>query len=130
MENVYSPWAENGFTKQEIRTIAGRIGLSVSDKPPLACLASRIPFGEKITPEKLTRIEKAEYIIRKITKVRQIRVRDHNGLARIEVGSDERQKLFDIRVMDIVAEELRKLGFKYVTLDLEGYRSGSMLLTL
>lgn len=130
MENVYSPWAENGFTKEEIRTIARRIGLSVSDKPPLACLASRIPFGEKITPEKLNRIEKAEYIIREIAKVRQIRVRDHNGLARVEVGGDERQNFFNTRIMDVIAEELKKLGFKYVTLDLEGYRSGSMLLTL
>jgi uncharacterized protein len=130
MENVYSPWVENGFTKEEIRTIARRIGLSVSEKPPLACLASRIPFGEKITLEKLKRIGKAENIIRKITGVKQLRVRDHNGLARIEVGKDERQIFFDTRVMDMIAEELRRLGFKYITLDLEGYKSGSMLLTL
>jgi uncharacterized protein len=130
MENVYSPWAENGFTKEEIRTIARRIGLSVSDKPPLACLASRIPFGEKITLEKLNRIGKAENIIRKITRARQLRVRDHNGLARIEVGRDERQIFFNTKIMDIIAKQLTELGFKYVTLDLEGYRSGSMLLTL
>jgi len=130
MENVYSPWAENGFTKEEIRTIARRIGLSVSDKPPLACLASRIPFGEKITLEKLNRIGKAENIIRKITQAKQLRVRDHNGLARIEVGRDERQIFFNTKIMDIIAKELIELGFKYVTLDLEGYRSGSMLLTL
>jgi len=130
MENVYSPWAENGFTKEEIRAIARRIGLSVSDKPSLACLASRIPFGEKITLEKLNRIEKAEKIIRKITQAKQLRVRDHNGLARIEVGRDERQVFFNTKIMDIIAKELRELGFKYVTLDLEGYRSGSMLLTL
>lgn len=129
MENVYSPWAENDFTKEEIRAIAKQIGLSISDKPPLACLASRIPFGKKITLEKLSRIERAEYLIRKIVKVRQIRVRDHDGLARIEVGRDERQNLLDIKVMDIIAGELKKLGFKYITLDLEGYRSGSMLLT-
>jgi len=130
MENVYSPWAENGFTKEEIRTIARRIGLSVSDKPTLACLASRIPFGEKITLEKLNRIGKAENIIRKITRARQLRVRDHNGLARIEVGRDERQIFFNTKIMDIIAKQLTELGFKYVTLDLEGYRSGSMLLTL
>jgi uncharacterized protein len=130
MENVYSPWAENGFTKEEIQTIARRIGLSVSDKPPLACLASRIPFGEKITLEKLNRIGKAENIIRKITQAKQLRVRDHNGLARIEVGRDERQIFFNTKIMDIIAKELIELGFKYVTLDLEGYRSGSMLLTL
>jgi uncharacterized protein len=130
MGNVYSPWALNGFTKEEIRTIARRIGLSVSEKPPIACLASRIPFGEKITLEKLNRIEKAENIIRKITQVRQLRVRDHDGLARIEVGRDERQIFFNTKIMDIIDEELRRLGFKYVALDLEGYRSGSMLLSL
>lgn len=130
MENVYSPWAENGFTKEEIRMIAKRMGLSVSDKPPLACLASRIPFGERITAERLIRVERAEQIIRKITGVRLLRVRDHNGLARIEIGRDERRLLFDAGIMDRVAAELRKLGFKYVTMDLEGYRTGSMLLTL
>jgi uncharacterized protein len=62
--------------------------------------------------------------------VRQLRVRDHNGLARIEVGRDERQIFFDTKIMDAVAKELKDLGFKYVTLDLEGYRSGSMLLSL
>lgn len=130
MDDVYSPWAENNFTKEEIRMIAKRMGLSVSDKPPLACLASRIPFGERITAERLIRVGKAEQIIRKITGTRQLRVRDHNGLARIEVGKDERNLFFDTGIMDKIAAELRKLGFKYVTMDLEGYRTGSMLLTL
>ena len=130
MENVYSPWAENDFTKEEIRAIARRIGLSVSDKPPLACLASRIPYGERITADRLARIGKAEQIIRKITGARQLRVRDHNDLARIEVGRDERRLFFDTKTMDRIVNELKMLGFKYVTLDLEGYRTGSMLLTL
>jgi len=130
MENVYSPWAENDFTKEEIRAIARRIGLSVSDKPPLACLASRIPYGERITADRLVRIGKAEQIIRKITGARQLRVRDHNDLARIEVGRDERRLFFDTKTMDRIVNELKMLGFKYVTLDLEGYRTGSMLLTL
>jgi len=130
MENVYSPWAENRFLKEEIRMIAKSIGLSVSDKPPLACLSSRIPFGERITAERLIRVGKAEQVIRKITGIRQLRVRDHNGLARIEAGKDERRLLFDTEVMDKIADELKKLGFKYVTMDLEGYRTGSMLLTL
>jgi len=130
MENVYSPWAENRFTKEEIRFIAKRMGLSVSDKPPLACLASRIPYGEKITAERLVRIGKAEKAIRRITGVKQIRVRDHNGLARIEVGKDERKIFFNMEVMDRIVEELKRLGFRYVTMDLEGYRTGSMLLTL
>lgn len=130
MENVYSPWAENSFTKEEIRAIARKIGLSVSDKPSSACLASRIPFGERITLEKLNRIEKAESIIRRMTGVKQLRVRDHNGLARIEVGKNERQLFFNTEVMDTLTEELKKLGFKFVTLDLEGYRTGSMLITV
>ena len=130
MENVYSPWAENRFLKEEIRMIAKSIGLSVSDKPPLACLSSRIPFGERITAERLIRVGKAEQIIRKLTGAQQLRVRDHNGLARIEVGKEERKIFFDTEVMDKIADELKKLGFKYVTMDLEGYRTGSMLLTI
>lgn len=130
MENVYSPWVENRFTKEEIRTIAKMKNLPISDKPAQACLASRIPYGERITIERLIRIEKAEQTIRKITGVKQLRVRDHNGLARIEVGKNERKLFFDINVMDKIVYELKKLGFKYITMDLEGYRAGSMLLTL
>ena len=129
-ENVYSPWVENGFTKDEIRALAKRLGLPIHDKPPLACLASRIPFGERITAERLNRIGKAEEIIKRICGVRQLRVRDHNGLARIEVGKDEMELLFDNRIINQITTELKRLGFKYVTLDLEGYRAGSMLLTL
>jgi uncharacterized protein len=106
------------------------MGLSVHDKPALACLASRIPFNERITAEKLNRIDKAEQAIKTITGVKQIRVRDHNGLARIEVGKAERTLFCNVEVLDKVTEELKKLGFKYVTVDLEGYRSGSMLKTL
>jgi uncharacterized protein len=130
MENVYSPWAENRFTKEEIRAMARKIGLSIRDKPPNACLASRIPYHDRITVKKLNRIGKAEQIIRRITGVRQLRVRDHNGLARIEVGKDERKLFCDIEVLDRIAENLKMVGFKYVTIDLEGYRTGSMLLTL
>jgi len=129
-ENVFSPWAENGFTKKEIRALAQKLGLSIYDKPALACLASRIPFGEKITEERLSRVGKAEQIIKEISGVRQLRVRDHKGLARIEVGRDERKLLFDVEVMDKIAEKLKQLGFKFVTLDLEGYRTGSMLATI
>ena len=126
-ENVFSPWAENGFTKEEIRALAKNLGLSVHDKPSLACLASRIPFGERITEERLNRVGRAERIIREISGVRQLRVRDHDGLARIEVGRDERNLLLNVEVMDKIASELKRLGFKFVTVDLEGYRTGSML---
>ncbi len=129
-KNVFSPWAELGFTKEEIRVLARRLGLSIHDKPALACLASRIPYGEKITQERLERIAKAEHIIKELVKVKQLRVRDHNGLARIEVGRNERKLFFNEALMDKISAELKKLGFKFVTLDLEGYRTGSMLATL
>lgn len=129
-KNVYSPWMVNKFTKIEIRQVAKSMGLSVYDKPALACLASRIPFNESITVEKLSRIDKAEQAIKQITAAKQVRVRDHNGLARIEVGKEERTVFCNMEVMDKVSESLRKIGFKYVTFDLEGYQSGSMLKTL
>ena len=129
-ENVYSPWMANKFTKSEIRQVAKSMGLSVHDKPALACLASRIPFNERITAEKLVRIDRAEGAVKALTGAKQVRVRDHNGLARIEVGKAERALFCNVDVLDSVAESLKKLGFKYVTFDLEGYQSGSMLKTL
>jgi uncharacterized protein len=129
MGNVFSPWAETGFTKGEIRALSKKLGLSVHDKPALACLASRIPFGEQITEARLSRVERAERIVKEITGVRQLRVRDHGGLARIEVGRAERALFFDVEVIDRIVEELKRLGFKFVTMDLEGYRTGSMLAT-
>lgn len=129
-ESVYSPWVEAGFTKEDIRKLARMIGLSVHDKPSMACLASRIPFNERITVERVVRVGKAEAAVKRIAGVRQVRVRDHNGLARIEVDENEMKQLLNIELMRKIAEELKRLGFKYVTLDLEGYREGSMLLTL
>jgi uncharacterized protein len=129
-KGVFSPWMINKFSKDEIRQVSKNMCLSVHDKPALACLASRIPFNERITLEKLSRIDKAEQVVKSITGVKQIRVRDHNGLARIEVGKTERTLFCNTEVLDRVAEALKQLGFKYVTVDLEGYRSGSMLKTL
>ncbi|MCW4017716.1 MAG: ATP-dependent sacrificial sulfur transferase LarE [Candidatus Bathyarchaeota archaeon] len=128
LENVYSPWVESGFTKTEIQSLAKTLGLSVYDKLPQPCLASRIPYHEKITKEKLERIAKAEQTIKRIVEVKQLRVRDHSGLARIEVGKDERALFFDAQVLDKINFELKRLGFKYVAVDLEGYRSGSLLM--
>jgi uncharacterized protein len=129
-KNVFSPWMINGFSKNEIRQVAKTMGLRVHDKPALACLASRIPFNEKITAEKLRRIDKAEQAVKTITGVKQVRVRDHNGLARIEVGKSERELLCNLVVQDKINNELVQLGFKYVTVDLAGYQTGSMLRTL
>jgi len=130
VKDVYSPWMANKFTKDEIRQVAKQIGLNVFDKPALACLASRISFNEKITAEKLQRIEKAEKVIKSIVPVNQLRVRDHNGLARIEILKPQRELFYSNEVFDKIAEALKALGFKYVTFDLEGFRSGSMLKTL
>ncbi|MFB0568993.1 MAG: ATP-dependent sacrificial sulfur transferase LarE [Nitrososphaeria archaeon] len=124
--NVFSPWVESGFTKEEIRVVAQKLGLSIHDKPSLACLASRIPFDERITKERLERVDRAEQYVKKISGVRQVRVRDHDGLARIEVGRDERKLVLDVEIMDQIAHKLRELGFSFITLDMEGYRTGSM----
>jgi uncharacterized protein len=127
-ENAFCPWVENKYAKEEIRVMAKNIGLKIQNKPSNACLASRISYHEEITAEKLDRIARAEKKIRKRTGVRQLRVRDHNGLARIEVAKDERKLFLKGEVLDEISSVLKKLGFKYVTLDLEGYRTGSMLL--
>jgi uncharacterized protein len=128
--DVFSPWVVNKFTKDEIRQLAKQLGLSVYDKPALACLASRIPFNQRITQEKLARIEYAEQAVKAISGVKQVRVRDHDGLARIEVIETEFFLLNNLVVWGQISNMLLKLGFKYVTLDLQGYREGSMLKTL
>jgi pyridinium-3,5-biscarboxylic acid mononucleotide sulfurtransferase len=129
-KDVHSPWMLKGFNKEEIRNVAKQLGLAVHDKPASPCLASRIPFGEFITAEKLRRVAAAEQAIKAIVPVKQVRVRDHRDLARIEVEKSERALFCDTNVQDKVAGALKELGFKYVTFDLEGYRSGSMLKTL
>ena len=123
---VMSPLAELGFTKKDIRVLAKELGLPNWNKPSSSCLATRIPYGELITIEKLRRIEMAEDIIRKVVKVELVRVRSHGDIARIEVERDMRRSFFNEEVMDKIHELLRKLGYTYVTLDLYGYREGSM----
>jgi pyridinium-3,5-biscarboxylic acid mononucleotide sulfurtransferase len=129
-QDVYSPWMTNMFTKDEIRAVAKEMGLNIHSKPALACLASRIPFNEVITADKLVRIDRAEQAVKALTGAKQVRVRDHGGLARIEVAKPERTLFCNLVVQDKVSAELKKLGFKYATFDLEGYCSGSMLKTL
>lgn len=130
IEDAYSPWVICQFTKDEIRQVAKNLNLNIKDKPALACLASRISFNETVTLEKIKRIERAEQAIKELVKVDQIRVRDHNGLARIEVEVSQRKTLCNVEVLDKVALTLKSLGFRYVTFDLEGYQRGSMLRTL
>ncbi|MBS7611600.1 ATP-dependent sacrificial sulfur transferase LarE [Candidatus Bathyarchaeota archaeon] len=123
---VRSPLAEVGLTKSDVRLISKIVGLPTADKPSMACLASRIPYGVEVTYERLRRISEAETYIRQLTGVRQVRVRDHGYIARIEVGRDERKVFFDENVMNSIWSKLRSLGYIYVTLDLYGYKSGSL----
>ena len=120
---VRNPLMEAGLTKQDIRAASRAMGLSTWDKPAYACLASRIPYGESITPEKLSRIEHAEYVLRDLGFA-ACRVRDHGELARIEVPADLIDRAAGLR--DKIVGPLKALGYTYVSLDLQGFRSGSM----
>lgn len=120
---IKSPLVELGISKQDVRNIAKSNNLSVYDKPSNSCLASRIPHGMPVTLEKLKRIETAELLIKSIFKVRQVRVRDHQDIARIEVGKDEIKDMFDFEKMSVVDSKLKDLGFKHIALDLSGYKN-------
>lgn len=123
---IRSPLAELGIGKDVVRIIAKHLGLPNWGRPSNSCIATRIPYGETITLDRLRRIALAEKTVREITGVEVVRVRDHGYIARIEVDPKERRKFFDEETMDRVATELKKLGYKYVALDLQGYRSGSL----
>jgi uncharacterized protein len=122
-EGVIHPFIEAGITKQDIRDIARVCGLPIWQKPSAACLSSRIPYGEEITLDKLGMIETAEVFLSGLG-FSQLRVRVHGPLARIEVLRDDLQKLLTMRTE--VVRNLKVIGFSYITVDLEGYRSGSM----
>lgn len=120
---VRSPLYEAGLTKNDIRLLSKKIGLRTWDKPSFACLSSRIPYNERITPEKLRQIEEAENILKDIG-FSQFRVRHHNEIARIEVLPEEFQQVLDNRT--IIIERLKACGFSYIALDIMGYRTGAM----
>jgi len=122
---IRSPLVETNFSKSQIRESAKMIGLSVFDKPSNSCLASRIPWGQRVTVEKLTRIEIGETIVKQLTNVKQIRVRDIDGLAKIEV---EKHMLssFDEIILKQITEKLLMIGFTSVEVDPEGYKPGKI----
>ncbi len=122
---VRSPLKEVGLSKEEIRNLSKKLGLSTWDKPSFACLASRFPFGLKITEENLTKVDKAERFLRD-SGITQVRVRHHDKIARIEVLKEDIPKLLEEKLGDQVLSYFKKLGYSYVTVDLEGYRTGSM----
>ena len=121
--NVKSPLCELGFTKEEIRILSKQKGLKTADKQSFACLASRFVYGEKITEEKLERIDKAEQLLLDLG-FNQVRVRIHNNIARIEVIPYEFEKI--IKNKEQIVKFFKEIGFCYVTMDLQGYRIGSM----
>jgi len=120
-----SPLRELGFRKEEIRALSLEMGLPNWDRPSEACLASRFPYGERITHEKLGQVEQAESIVRELG-CRQVRVRHHGKVARIEVLPDDMARLLDPAARQNLVAQFKKIGFHYVTLDLQGYRTGSM----
>ncbi len=123
LHGVRSPLLEAGVTKPEVRELSHQRGLPTWDKPAMACLASRFPYGTSITVEALQQIERAEdYLFTR--GFRQVRVRHHGPVARIEVMADEMASLLD--EAPAIVEHLKSLGYRYVTLDLQGYRTGSM----
>ncbi len=122
-EKIYSPFVEFNVTKEEIREIAANLSLSAAGRPSAACLATRIAYGQPITPEALEKIEKAEDYLLDLGFT-QFRVRLHSNLARIELTEKEIEEAF--RKREKISRHLKTLGFDYVTLDLEGFRSGSM----
>lgn len=124
-KEVRSLLAENGFSKDEIRALSKRMGLPTWDKPAFACLASRFPYGHTIDREKLGMVEKAERFLRELG-FRQLRVRHHGDMARIEVEKDDIQKIAAPETAGRIYSEFKKIGFLYVTVDLAGYRTGSM----
>lgn len=126
---VVSPLREALLTKQEIRTLSKELGLKTWDKPSFACLSSRFPYGEKITVQKLNSIDKAEQILLDLG-FKQVRVRHHGTIARIEVYEGEINKFLDTQIRDKIYKEFIEIGFKYTALDLKGYRTGSMNETL
>ncbi len=122
---IRSPLQEALFTKEEVRELSRALGLLTWDKPSFACLASRFPYGEEITPEGLRRVDEAEGFLFGLG-FKQVRVRHYQNLARIEILKEEMERLMDPELRETVVSHLKKIGYTYVTLDLQGFRSGSM----
>ena len=123
--NVRSPLVEIGLSKNEIRILSKKHELPTWDKPASPCLSSRIAYGVPVTIERLSKVEKGEAILRNLG-FREFRVRLHDELVRVEIAPLELGKALNLEITEILAKEFKNLGFRYVTLDLQGYRSGAM----
>lgn len=126
---VLSPLKDAFLTKDDIRQLSREMGIDIWDKPSFACLATRFPYGESITDEKLRMVDLAEQYLLD-SGFKQVRVRYHGDIARIEVLADERVKFFNENLLDAVSCRFKEIGFVYTVLDLKGYRTGSMNETL
>jgi len=122
---IRSPLLEAGLTKADIRALSRDLGLPTWNRPALACLASRIPYGSRITPPVLKRIDEGEAFLRHLGFV-QVRLRDHGVIARIELLAEDRKVLIEDSLVNEIVQKMKSLGYRYVTLDLEGYRMGSL----
>lgn len=125
LHNALAPLAEAKLTKLEIRALAREAGLKVADKPASACLSSRIEYGRTVTAENLSQVERAEEAMHSLGFL-HVRVRHHGELARVEIARDDLPRALTLPMLDRITQALRPLGFVYVTLDTQGYRSGSM----
>ena len=126
---VLAPLLDAGLRKSEIRQLSQRAGLPTWDRPASACLASRVPYGTEVTPERLDLIERGEAALRELG-FRQFRVRLHDRLARVEIAPEEMPRALSAEMSSAIAQALKRAGFAYVALDLEGYRQGSLNETL
>jgi uncharacterized protein len=122
---IRSPLVETKFLKSDVRDIAKSVELSVYDRPSNSCLASRIPWGQRVTAEKLTRIELGETIVKQLTNIKQVRVRDFDGSAKIEVDK-EMISVFNENIMNQITEKLKLIGFSSVNVDKDGYKPGKI----
>jgi len=122
---VLAPLLDTGLAKSEIRMLSRRAGLPTWDRPASACLASRVPYGTEVTPERLALVERGEAALRALG-FRQFRVRIHDNLARVEISPDEMPRAFSLEMAAAIAERLASVGFAYVALDPQGYRQGSL----
>jgi uncharacterized protein len=122
---IRHPLAEVGMSKAEIRTLSRRVGLPTADRPSSPCLSSRFPYGTRITLDGLRKVAAAERVVRELG-FRECRVRAHDTIARIEVPASELPRLAAPEVREVIVRELRAIGFGYVTVDLQGFRSGSL----
>ena len=122
---VLAPLADAGLTKLEVRTLAKAAGYPVWDRPAAPCLSSRVEYGRTVTREVLDQVERGEESLRQLG-FHELRVRHHGELARVEIGRDELPRALTMEMMDAIAAALQQAGFKYVTLDCKGFRSGSM----